>query len=119
MFNLSAAILWKNRNRIYDGISESQVLAQTTHGNNLSPLQFLVLLKGFPDKIHKPGKIIKIIVYANDLDIYNGSHFRAQQALARLPFAVLESGLTVAVTKIEATEFRKSGRAVVRGTVCP
>lgn len=62
---------------------------------------FSALLKGLPDRIHRPRDRLKVSVDTDDL---RGSSFPVRQTLH---FAPSESALTIKLTKTEVIKFRE------------
>lgn len=75
-------------------MAELPPFTQTTglaQGNNRNPLSFAILLK---DQIRVLTKFVEVMLYADDLVVYESNRFQMPKALARLHEVIIDSRYT-------------------------
>ena len=92
---------------------DDAVITQTTgfsQVDNLSPCLLSVLVSDTPSRVSERHPTVRIIMYANDVVMYEASRSHVMQALATLNQCAGRAGLTINKSKTEAVKFRGGGR---------
>ena len=98
--------------KVFDGLSYSEDILQVRgvqQGDSLSPLLFIMFIADLPALLKSAGRLIQILMFADDLVFYSTCKQEIQQALNLLSDYCRKNSLEVNLDKTKVLKFRRGG----------